>query len=165
MPTFNLGRLGRFQVSRLPPSRTSSPTEHHDISSSLSPSRSRSPSQPPKYTDVAGSESESESENYIKYRAPSQAQPPQCKTEQARRWLIEIVAITFNADFDELNAALYTIPTPSNTNTILSDAERADLLAQSDLVRKNHAWYLNNGKTKIYRKDEEKLCTAILGPV
>ncbi|KAI4675811.1 uncharacterized protein J4E84_009964 [Alternaria hordeiaustralica] len=117
MPVFDLGRLGRFQISYLPPSDIPQ-GEHQDVPSVP----------PPEYTDIAESE--------IKYTSPSQAQPPECKTEQIRRFLIEIVAITFNADFDSLNAALYNIPVPDNTNTILCDSERADLVAQSDLVRK-----------------------------
>ncbi|KAH6851413.1 hypothetical protein BKA58DRAFT_281972, partial [Alternaria rosae] len=101
-PMLNLGRLGRFQISYLPPSDMSQ-KEHQDIPSVP----------PPEYTDTAVSESDS------KYHAPWQAQPPECKTEQVCRWLIEIFAITFNANFDELNAALLDIPVPEHTNTIL----------------------------------------------
>ncbi|CAN9408782.1 unnamed protein product [Alternaria sp. RS040] len=147
MPTFSLGRLGRFQISRLPPPNTSSPIKQHD-----SPS-----SPPPEYTKIAEIETE--------FHAPSQAQPPECKIEQLRRFLIEIVAITLGANFDELNAALYDIPIPTGTNTILCDVERANLLSLSSLVRKVHKRFLDNEKTRIHRKDEEKILATITKPV
>ncbi|KAL1793845.1 hypothetical protein ACET3X_007266 [Alternaria dauci] len=143
MPTFNLGRLGRFEISRLPPLGTSSRTKHYELPSTP----------PPEYNDI--------SEIETKYHAPSQAQPPECKIEQVRRFLIEIVAITLGANFDELNAALYDIPVPSGTNTILCDFERAHLLARSSLVRKVHTRYLRNEMTKIKREDEEEICVTI----
>ncbi|KAI4642777.1 uncharacterized protein J4E79_011393 [Alternaria viburni] len=142
MPIFDLGRLGRFQISYLPPSDMSQ-GNHQDIPSGP----------PPEYTDIAESE--------IKYTSPPQAQPPECKTEQVRRFLIEIVAITFNADFDSLNAALYNMPVSDNTNTILCDSERADLVAQSDLVRKVHRHFLDNTKTHISQQDERAICSTI----
>ncbi|KAH6839781.1 hypothetical protein B0T12DRAFT_424901 [Alternaria alternata] len=147
MPTFSLGRLGRFQVSRLPPLNTSSPIKQHDLPSSP----------PPEYTKIAEIETE--------FHAPSQAQPPECKIEQVRRFLIEIVAITLGANFDKLNAALYDIPVPTGTNTILCDDERANLLSQSSLVRKVHRRFLDNEKTRIDRKDEEKILATITKPV
>ena len=147
MPTFNLGRLGRFQVSRLPPPNTSSPIKQHDLSSSP----------PPEYTKIA--------ENETKFHAPLQAQPPECKIEQLRRFLIEIVAITLGANFDELNAALHDIPIPTGTNTILCDDERANLLSLSSLVRKVHKRFLDNEKTRIVRKDEEKIIATITKPM
>ncbi|KAG9190036.1 hypothetical protein G6011_08124 [Alternaria panax] len=61
-------------------------------------------------------------------------------------------------------AALYDIPVTSNTNTILCDYERADLLAQSSLVRKVHRCFLRNEKTMIDRKDEKKICATITRP-
>ena len=146
MPIFDLGRLGRFQISWLPPSDIPQ-GEQQDIPSGP----------PPKYTDIAESE--------IKYLCPSQAQPPECKTEQVRRFLIEIVAITFNADFDSLNAALYNIPVSDNTNTILCDSERADLVAQSSLVRKVHAHFVDNTKTRISQEDERAIYSTITLPV
>ncbi|RYN19160.1 hypothetical protein AA0113_g8787 [Alternaria arborescens] len=147
MPTFSLGRLGRFQVSRLLPPNTSSPIKRHDLPSSP----------PPEYTKIA--------ENETKFHAPSQAQPPECKIEQLRRFLIEIVAITLGANFDELNAALHDIPIPTGTNTILCDDERANLLSLSSLVRKVHKRFLDNEKTRIVRKDEEKIIATITKPV
>lgn len=147
MPTSSLGRLGRIQISRLPPSHTSLPTKHQDP-----PSTS-----PPEYADVV--------EIDTKYHVPSQAQPPQFKIEQVRRFLIEIFAITFGANFDELNAALYNISPPSGTNTILCDSERADLMAQSNLVRKVHGYFLRNEKTMVDRRDEKKLCATIIQPI
>ncbi|EDU46456.1 hypothetical protein PtrSN002B_001153 [Pyrenophora tritici-repentis] len=146
MPTFSLGRLGRFRISRLPPSHTSSPTEHQKPLSTP----------PPEYKDIV--------EIDTKYYAPSQAQPPQCKTEQVRRFLIEILAMTFGANFDELNAALYNISPSSSTNTILCDSERADLLEQSNLVRKVHGYFVRNEKTMIDRRDEKKICATIINP-
>jgi hypothetical protein len=146
MPTFSLGRLGRIQISRLPPSHTSCPTTHQNPPSAP----------PPEYVDVV----ETDMKNY----APLQARPPQCKIEQVRRFLVEILAMTFGANFDELNAALYNISPPSGTNTILCDSERADLLALSNLVRKVHGCFLRNEKTMIDRRDEKKLCASIIQP-
>ncbi|RMZ72062.1 hypothetical protein GMOD_00007053 [Pyrenophora seminiperda CCB06] len=167
MPTFSLGpRLGRIQISRLPPSRTSRPKKHQNLPPTPPPeyagsveidTKYHAPSQAPEY---AGSV-----ETDTKYHAPPQAQPPQCNIEQVRRFLIEIVAITFGANFDELNAALYNIPPPSDTNTILCDSERADLLAQSNLVRKVHGCFLRDEQTRIHRRDEKKLCATIIQPV
>ncbi|KAF7671914.1 hypothetical protein GT037_010137 [Alternaria burnsii] len=147
MPTFSLGRLGRFQISRLPPPNTSSPTKQHDLPSSP----------PPEYTKIAEIET--------KFHAPSKAQPPECNIEQVRRFLIEIVAITLGANFDELNAALYDIPAPTGTNTILCDDERANLLSQSSIVRKVHRRFVDNEKTRIDRKDEDKILATITKPV
>jgi hypothetical protein len=73
--------------------------------------------------------------------------------------------MTFHANFDEQNAAIYNTPIPSGTNTVLCDSERADLLAQSNLVRKVHGHLVRNEKTMIDRKDENKLCATIVQPV
>jgi hypothetical protein len=101
MPTFSLGRLGRIQISRLPPSHTSCPTKHQNPPSTP----------PPEYADIV--------EIDTKNHAPSQARPPQCKIEQVRRFLIEILAMTFGANFDELNAALYNIePRPQSSRVL-----------------------------------------------
>jgi hypothetical protein len=147
MPIFSLGRLGRFQITRLPSSHHSSPGEHDYLLSTP----------PPEYTDTAEIEA--------KYHAPSQAQPSECKTEQERRFVIEILAVTFNANFDMLNAAIYNMPAPYGTNTILCDSERADLLTQSELIRKVHGHFLRNAKTTIDRKDEEEICATIVQPI
>jgi hypothetical protein len=70
----------------------------------------------------------------IQWRNPEQAKKPTCRVEQLRRYLIELIALNLDADFDDLNAALYDDECIVHTNSILSSEERVDLLALSRLV-------------------------------
>lgn len=65
-------------------------------------------------------------ENWSKSPAGSDA------ISQLRRYLIEIVAFTFEADMAIINAALSQI---ADNKSILSEAERASLLALAQLIR------------------------------
>ena len=78
------------------------------------------------------------------------------------RYLVEIIALTFDADFVMLYAALYDDDGISYTNTTLSASERADLLGLSHLVSRTSG--LVDYKHPICRQDKHDLQEAVLGP-
>jgi hypothetical protein len=57
-----------------------------------------------------------------KISGPSLVQRPTFRTKQLRRYLTELVALTLNVDFNDLNAALGSPETSSQTNSILTQA-------------------------------------------
>jgi hypothetical protein len=59
------------------------------------------------------------------------ARSPACRALQLKRYLIEIIALNVEADFNKLNRALYNDETIQATNSILCAAERTRLLALS----------------------------------
>lgn len=71
----------------------------------------------------------------LQRHGPTQAQKSLCLTTQLRRYLLEIIALTFDASFDLLNSMLYDDDSIIHTNSILSDAERVDFAHLSRLVR------------------------------
>jgi hypothetical protein len=79
---------------------------------------------------------------------------PASRMEQIRRFIIEIIALTFNANFDELNAALYGVCVPQGINSILSDDEHQYLLSLSDVVRTMHS-QLKCGKVNFINREDE----------
>jgi hypothetical protein len=68
------------------------------------------------------------------WRNPGQAKKPTCRVEQLKRYLVELIALNLDADFDDLNAALYDDECIVHTNSILSSEERVVLLGLSRLV-------------------------------
>ena len=67
---------------------------------------------------------------------PPHTRPVSPKAEQLRRYILEILAIMVNANFDLLNDALHDIPSPTHnaTSSLLSDEERTKLSRLSHLV-------------------------------
>jgi hypothetical protein len=51
-------------------------------------------------------------------------------------YIIKIIALNFNVNFDTLNAALYRMPVATRTATILTDEEHKNLAELAGLVRK-----------------------------
>jgi hypothetical protein len=94
---------------------------------------------------------------------PRQAHKQTCKTEQIRRYLIEIIALTVGAEFDEVNAAVYSGPM-KGTNSILSESECKDLHLLSLCVRRVYRQMQRNGFSDINREDEVILRENIMGP-
>ncbi|KAF2445434.1 hypothetical protein P171DRAFT_484115 [Karstenula rhodostoma CBS 690.94] len=54
---------------------------------------------------------------------------------QLRRYILELLAFTFDADFLLLNEALGQTPSPMNSNSILTEVEHAELLRLSTFVQ------------------------------
>jgi hypothetical protein len=95
MLVFNLGPLGRFKLSRT------------KSTNSQPPKQARSHTPPPAYTAIDERKPLPASQPLsVKHRVPPQAQPPSCNKEQLRRYL-EIIALTFAANFDALNSAIH----------------------------------------------------------
>jgi hypothetical protein len=69
-------------------------------------------------------------------RGPLLAQRPTCRTKQFRRYPIELIALTFNVNFNELNTALGCLEETENTNSILTPDEHDDLVSMASSVRK-----------------------------
>jgi hypothetical protein len=96
---------------------------------------------------------------------PGKARKPACPQRQLRRYMLEIIALTFDADFDVLNNALHDDKSIQNTTSILSAEERKDLLVLSKLVGK--ALRLNNAVSRrrpLPISDKNRLQEAIVGP-
>jgi hypothetical protein len=154
MTVWNLGPLGRFKISTVNDTKAT-------------PARASVSSPPPPYTAI--DEMHTPQDVPMKHRAPPQAHSPRCaenqiRREQLRRYVVEIVALTFAVDFDKLNAAIYDGFIPEETTTILCDSERADLLAHSKMVRKFHGQLSRKETTSISREDEQALCSHIVAP-
>ncbi|KAJ4350966.1 hypothetical protein N0V95_004250 [Ascochyta clinopodiicola] len=149
MPVFNLGPLGSFQVTRV--TKESSTAAANKIAVQRYGA-------PPSYCI------EIEPFYLEALRGPTKAQPSPCKKQQLRRYVLEIIAITFNANFDKLNTAIHGQATPSQTSSILSNQERSDLYKLSLLVRKVHKQLSDRQISTVDEEDEEKLRNAVFRP-
>jgi hypothetical protein len=83
-----------------------------------------------------------------------------CRVRQLRRYLIEIVALTLDADFDALNIALYNEKYAAKTNSILSATKREELRVLSNLVRKVHDRFVRD--ESIEQNDQQHLRDVII---
>jgi hypothetical protein len=156
MPVFNLGPLGRFKLSR---------TKSTNTTASQPPEQARSHTPPPAYTVNDESKTPPDAQSlFEKHRVPPQAQPPSCKKKQLRRYLLEIIALTFAANFNALNSAIHGLPISSSTTRILCDNERTYLLALSALVHKVHGQLPRREITSVALEDEETLYLHIVQP-
>jgi hypothetical protein len=72
----------------------------------------------------------------IDYVVPPGVRKLTDRENQLHHYLMEIIAFALDVNFDELNSALYKQPIESNTNTILTDEEREELLHLSRFVQK-----------------------------
>lgn len=187
MPIVNLGRFGRFRVTRLndhahPPSTVTTPAQHKESVGASIP--------PPSYSFHApdeGGESEragvfstpdlvdpptstsvatvfKHTDPAIIVSAPSQAKKPTCAVEQLCRYLIEILALTFHINFDHLNSALHDCDVGVGSGTILTEQERNDLRALSASVRKVHGQIERQEINAIRPEDETRLRQQIISP-
>ena len=161
MPIINLGPFGRYSLSKL-----------HDTAEQQSLLEDK------KYSKTGGTASKSlpsytsQGENCvplglppkeIRHCAPPKAQKPNSRVQQLQRYILEILAITFSANFDTLNRALQD-PTSEGTTTILCDEERSELLALSGLVRKCHDQLHRVPEIRIEAEDEMTLSDEISQP-
>lgn len=99
--------------------------------------------------------------------APPNACKPASGEEQVRCFLTKIIALTFNVDFDELNAALYDLHdvcVPQGSNCIISGDEHQCLISLSDVVRRMYGQTIHGDVNSISRDDEAILRENILGP-
>jgi len=183
MPIINLGPFGRFEIRRTrqenePLLLRHSDITHHTLPTQVSLSLYEAlPEQdaPPPYSAVPprclspaaglGTAPEQELVDTIRdleWQGPTQATSPACRTQQLQRYLVEILALTLDADFDALNAALYDDDNIVHTNSTLSAGERAELLSLSRLVIK--ASRAVSAEQNIDRLDKQVLQRAIIGP-
>ncbi|CAE6999746.1 hypothetical protein PTTW11_00947 [Pyrenophora teres f. teres] len=100
----------------------------------------------------------------INFITPPNATKLSCQEEQLRRYLIEIVAYALDANFDELNTALYKQSITYHTNTILSSAERAELLHLSRLIQELCGKTRSNQANTMKRTDMMQVYTAVSYP-
>ncbi len=100
------------------------------------------------------------SDNHVFHR-PSQAKQPSTFEERLSRYLIEIMALTFDVDFRALNGALYGRNVAPFANTTLTEEEHRDLIGLSYLVQKvNSELQLEETEGVLYT-DYLKLLTHI----
>jgi hypothetical protein len=95
-------------------------------------------------------------------QGPAQAAKPACKTQQLRRYIIEILALTLNADFDALNGALYDDESIRHTSSTLSADERAELRTLSSSV--SYAWLMLRAGLRIDARRRHMIQDAIVRP-
>lgn len=91
-----------------------------------------------------------------------------CNIEQFRRYTVEVLAFTFNADMSALQSAM-CLATKSKEGkvprySILSTKERADLLNLSHLVRKLHKKITSNELDTTNKSERDLLFTALVKP-
>ncbi|KAI8935618.1 hypothetical protein NX059_007147 [Plenodomus lindquistii] len=74
---------------------------------------------------------------------PPEPQKATCMKDQLRLYILEILAMTFDANFDQLNVAMDQIKpgTYARTRSISSQAERAQLVKLSTYVRRFQEHY------------------------
>ncbi|KAH4024388.1 hypothetical protein HBH70_082170 [Parastagonospora nodorum] len=173
MPVINLGPFGRFEFTRQttpaepllpvhkdssvidvddqPPPYTALPTAPSAITNPLE-------SQLHQHHDLTNRKTADE----VEWTSSTRAEKPACRVRQLRRYLIEIVALTLGADFDQLNVALYNDKDITGTNSILSAIERDELFALSCLVKRVHDTHVN--KLAINEQDRQHILNTITHP-
>lgn len=144
MPTIKLGPSGTFRFTRIRqdtgyPSESTTRNDTSELND-----KTRGP--PPPYSECdpckapAVDEKAIEQEDRSLHTSVAQnspdTRPVSSKAEQLRRYILEILAIMVNANFDLLNDALYNIPSPTHiaTSSLLSDEERTELFILSHLA-------------------------------
>ncbi|KZM21356.1 uncharacterized protein EKO05_0008878 [Ascochyta rabiei] len=149
LPVFNVGPRGSFRVTRnkaesLIGTTKEITTERYEA--------------PPSYSIQV-------EPYYVQaLRGPPKAQPSPCRTQQLQRYVLEIISITFNANFDKFNAALHKRTMTTRTSSILSDQEREDLYKLSVLVRKVDKQFSDRKISTVNEEDESTLRKAIFIP-
>jgi hypothetical protein len=119
---------------------------------------------PPPYTASATQGAASNVPEKYSPRGPSLAVKPATAAERLRRYLIEIVAFTLSANFDELNSAILGQPVAEHTTLILSDEERDDLLQLSIIAKDLRIRASRNELNTSFLRDREALHDAIIAP-
>lgn len=144
MPTIRLGPLGtfRFTRTRQDPGYSSESTTRNDTSEL----KAKTCDPPPPYSECVSPTTPAVNEKVIEQEDRSLHTPiaqnsPDTRTaspkaEQLRRYILEILAIMVNANFDLLNDALYNIPSPTHnaTSSLLSIEEHTKLFILSQLA-------------------------------
>ena len=93
-----------------------------------------------------------------KHLVPPQTYQSKHQRELLERYVIEIIAMTFNVDFDTLNTALYRNPVSGHTTTILTEKEGKDLEELARLVLKAHTC------SHVHDNDKVALRKTVIGP-
>lgn len=94
----------------------------------------RAPCRPPQSSSLQRPQKRIQGLQWYGPAAAERLTKSQCSTQQLRRYLLEIIALTVDADFDALNCALYRDTDIKNANSILAPSERSDLLDLSRLA-------------------------------
>ena len=91
---------------------------------------------------------------------------PKESVTQLRRYLIEIIAFTFDADFEQLNSALgHNTAIISRETTILREREKTELLRVSAIVKDLHQKLLYNRFNTTLKRDRDAVLEAIIKPL
>jgi hypothetical protein len=144
MPTIRLGPLGTFSFTRTrrDPGRSSESTTRNDTSEL----KAKTCDPPPPYSECVSPTVPTVNEKAIEQEDRSlhapiaqklpATRPLSPKAAQLRRYILEILAITINANFDLLNDALCNTPSPTHnaTSSILSIEEHTQLSRLSVLA-------------------------------
>lgn len=163
MPTIRIGPLGTFRFTRTrqgtgylsEPTTRNDTSELNDKTCDPPPPYSESVSPTTPAVNDKALEQEERSLHTPIAQNPPNTRPVSPKAEQLRRYILEVLAIMVNANFDLLNDALHNIPSPTHnaTSSLLSDEERTKLsrlshLASSQFVDESSArrslWPLND---------------------
>jgi hypothetical protein len=184
MPTIKLGPLGHFKLDRVKkldtPLLTTCTAEANSPPKNTAETKERRNSiddSPPPYTAVSITNIPErhitgthvyqrrlrrQTADELEWCTSAKANKLVCRVRQLGRYLIEITALTLDADFDALNAALYHEKGLAGTNTILSVTEREELLALSRLVTRAHEQVEQD--VKITEEDKDQIHETILEP-
>ncbi|KAH3909156.1 hypothetical protein HBI56_127620 [Parastagonospora nodorum] len=169
MPGFILWPFRR-QNSRT----TQDANEAHTRPMVQTPQPAPSEEAPPKYTTIAtnlaklsiselpSGDKARQALHEVEWRGPAEGAKPLCASVRLDRCIIEIIALTFHADFDALNDALHGDNGGSNTNTILTESERTTLTSLSHAVANAKRWM--DAECPIPAKNKEYLFDALIKP-
>jgi hypothetical protein len=157
MTIFNLGFLGRVEIRWSAIADQALPTGYTELPSG---------DVPPSYTVATMTDISTRLRMLPlrEVRGPPLAQRPTCRTKQIRRYLIELIALTFNVDFNELNTALGCLEDTENTNSILTPDAHDDLVSLASSVRKMRLQIENNEISTISANEGLKFQYAIITP-
>jgi hypothetical protein len=99
----------------------------------------------------------------VSWHSSEKANKPRCRVRPLRRYLIEIVALTLDADFNLLNEAIYNERAQEKTNSVLSTQEQQVLFASSSLASQAYKHHAQKHSTSEF--DQQRLRHEIIEPV
>jgi len=169
MPNFSLWPFGRQN-----PSTTQDTSDRHARPKVKTAQPAPSEDAPPKYTTISANHAKlsisatrpggkaRQALHEVEWRGPAEGAKPSCARVQLNRYILEIIALTFHADFDALNNALHGGDGNSGTNTILTGSERTTLTSLSHAVANAKRWM--DAEYPIPATDRDYLLDAIIVP-
>lgn len=168
MPTLKLGPFGTYRITKV----------QHGFEQSFSSTSEADPSKvnfkqraylPPYYdstvpqtTIIDDGTIVAEQKLPFAYvrQGPSESRPARSEAEQLRRYILEIIAMTMDANFDLLNIELHGSSGPEPTTSLLSDEERQKLQELSAIVRRASRQALPGGRN-IKQTDKDTIFDEI----